>query len=126
MRIGRVAAVVLMTTSVFTGCGDDDDLVAGAQPPSTVAGPTTTTQAPAPIIVKDFNFSGLEVKAGARILVQNQGPAAHTFTAEDGRFDTGSINAGSNAQIAIPSTPGAYRVKCTIHPTRMTGELKVT
>ena len=117
----------MLGTTVFTGCGDDDDVVATDAPTSTtVSGPTTTTQAPAPIIVKDFSFSGLEVKAGARVVVQNQGPAAHTFTAEDNRFDTGSIAAGSNAQITVPSVAGIYKVRCTIHPTRMTGELKVT
>ncbi|HET7720797.1 MAG TPA: hypothetical protein VFK43_12585, partial [Acidimicrobiales bacterium] len=67
-----------------------------------------------------------EVKAGARVLVQNQGPATHTFTAEDNRFDTGPIAAGSNVPLNVPSTPGVYKVRCTIHPTRMTGELKVT
>ncbi len=118
---------MVLATTVFTACGDDDDVVAGDAPPSTTAlGPTTTTQAPAPIIVKDFSFSGLEVKAGARLVVQNQGPAAHTFTSEDNRFDTGTIAAGSNAQITVPSVAGVYKVKCTIHPTRMTGELKVT
>jgi plastocyanin len=123
---------VVLATTVFTACGDDDDpaVVAGDGPAPTttiVLGPaSTTTQAPTPIIVRDFSFSGLEVKAGSRVLVQNQGPAAHTFTAEDNRFDTGSIAAGSNAQLTVPSMPGVYKVKCMIHPTRMTGELKVT
>lgn len=113
----------MLSVAAFTACGDDDDPTVGAQPPTT-AGPTTSA-APQPIIVRDFSFSGLEVKAGSRVLVQNQGPAAHTFTAEDNRFDTGSIAAGSNVQFTVPSTPGTYKVKCTIHPTRMTGELKV-
>jgi plastocyanin len=127
MRIGRVLATVVLATAVFTGCGNDDDVVASDSPTSTtVLGPTTTTQAPAPILVKDFSFSGLEVKAGAKVVVQNQGPSAHTFTAEDNRFDTGPINAGSNAQLVVPSITGTYKVKCMIHPTRMTGELKVT
>ena len=121
-----LASVVLATT-MFTACGDDDDVVAGDTPTSTtVLGPTTTTEPPRPIIVRDFSFSGLEVKAGSKVLVQNQGPSPHTFTAEDNRFDTGSIASGSNAEVTVPSTPGTYKVKCTIHPTRMTGELKVT
>ncbi|HWI02621.1 MAG TPA: cupredoxin domain-containing protein [Acidimicrobiales bacterium] len=121
-------AAVAVTMMVFTACGDDDDPTIEAESTSTtVAGPSTTTsQPPAPIIVRDFSFTGLEVKAGARVLVQNQGPSAHTLTAEDNRFDTGSIASGSNAQLTIPSTPGTYRIKCSIHPTRMTGELKVT
>lgn len=123
---------MVLATTVFTACGDDDDpaVVAGDGPTpttTTVPGPaSTTTQAPAPIIVRDFSFSGLEVKAGVRVLVQNQGPATHTFTAEDNRFDTGPIAAGANAPLNVPSTPGVYKVRCTIHPTRMTGDLKVT
>ncbi len=115
-----------LTTMAFAACGDDDDVVPEAQVSTTVLAPTTSTQPPTPIIVKDFSFSGLEVKAGSRVLVQNQGPAAHTLTAENNRFDTGSIAAGSNASLNVPSTPGTYKIRCTIHPTRMTGELKVT
>ena len=116
---------MVLAATVFTACGEDDDPVEGAQPSTTVVAPTTTA-APAPIRVRDFSFSGLDVKAGAKLLVQNQGPAAHTFTAEDNSFDTGTIAPGSNAQITVPSRPGTYKVKCTIHPTQMTGELKVT
>lgn len=118
----------MLSATAFTACGEDDDPVASDTSTSTsVAGAaSTTTQAPAPIIVRDFSFAGLEVRAGSRVLVQNQGPAAHTLTAEDNRFDTGSIAPGSNAPLTVPSTPGVYKVRCTIHPTRMTGELKVT
>jgi plastocyanin len=119
-----VLAAVVLSATVFTACGDDDTATEAAQT-STTAGPTTTA-APKPIIVKDFTFLNLEVKAGTRLLVQNEGPANHTLTAEDGRFDTGQIAAGANVQFVVPSTPGTYKVKCTIHPTRMTGELKVT
>lgn len=110
--------------TAFTACGDDDDPIVADQP-STTAGPTTSA-APEPIVIKDFSFSGLEVKAGSKVLVQNEGPSPHTLTAEDGRFDTGRIAAGANVELTVPSIPGTYKVKCTIHPSRMTGELKVT
>ena len=117
-------AAVALSVTALTACGDDDDPIVAAQPSTTLA--ATTTQPPRPIVVKDFSFAGLEVKAGSRVLVQNEGPAPHTLTAEDGRFDTGRIAAGANVQFAVPSTPGTYKVRCTIHPDRMTGELKVT
>jgi plastocyanin len=115
----------VVTTTVFTGCGNDDTTIKDAAPSTTVVA-ATTTMAPAPIIVKDFSFSGLTAKAGSRVLVQNEGPATHTFTADANSFDTGPINAGSNAQFTVPSVAGTYKVHCSIHPTRMTGELKVT
>jgi plastocyanin len=124
MRIGRLLAAVVLSATAFTACGDDDSPIVAAQPSTTVA--PTTTEAPKPIIVKDFTFLNLDVKAGTKLLVQNEGPAAHTLTADDGAFDTGRITAGQNVQFTVPSTPGVYKVKCTIHPTRMTGELKVT
>lgn len=124
MRIGRVLATVVLSATAFTACGEDDDPIVAAQASTTVA--PTTTEAPKPIIVKDFTFLNLDVKAGTRLLVQNEGPASHTLTADNGQFDTGRIAAGANVSFTVPSTPGTYRVKCTIHPTRMTGELKVT
>jgi plastocyanin len=124
MKIGRLLAAVVVSAMAFIGCGDDDSPIVAAQPSTTVA--PTTTEAPKPIILKDFTFLNLEVKAGSRLLVQNEGPAPHTLTADDGSFDTGRVAAGANVQFAVPSIPGTYKVKCTVHPTRMTGELKVT
>ena len=118
-----LAAVVLAATAC-TACGEDDKPIVAAQPTTTLA--PTTTAAPSPIIVKDFTFSGLEVKAGARLVVQNEGPSPHSLTAEDNSFDTGRIAAGANVQLTVPSIVGTYKVKCIVHPNRMTGELKVT
>ena len=125
MKFSRMFAAVALAAMAFTACGDDDDTIENATPSTTVVN-TTTTAAPAPIIVKDFSFSGLTVKAGSQVLVHNEGPATHTFTADNNVFDTGPINAGSNAPLTVPSIAGTYKVKCLIHPTRMTGELKVT
>ena len=120
MKTSRMFAAIALAAMVFTACGDDDDTIEGAQPSTTVVA-STTTQAPSPIIVRDFSFSGLEVKAGSKVLVQNQGQTPHTFTADDNSFNVGPINAGQNAEFTAPSRPGTLIVKCTIHPTRMTG-----
>lgn len=115
---------MLLAATAFTACGEDDDPIVAAQP-TTTASPTNTA-APKPIIVKDFTFTGLDVKAGSKLLVQNEGPAPHTLTAEDNTFDTGRIAPGTNVELTMPSIAGTYKVKCSIHPSRMTGELKVT
>lgn len=125
MKIGRWFALVLISATLFTGCGDDDEATEAA-PTSTTLAVTTTTAGPKPIVVKDFSFSGLEVKAGTTVLVQNEGPSPHTLTADDKRFDTGQIPPGTNRELKVPSQPGNYKFKCTVHPDRMTGELKVT
>ncbi|MDQ3897982.1 MAG: cupredoxin domain-containing protein [Actinomycetota bacterium] len=126
MRIGRLLAVVAISAAVLTACGDDDDAAKNAQPvTSTTLSPSSTAQ-PAPILLKDFSFSGLEVKAGTKVLVQNQGKEPHTLTAEDKKFDTGQVQPGRNVEFTVPSIAGTYKVRCMVHPDRMTGELKVT
>ena len=121
-------AAVALAATVFTACGDDDDPVPeAAQSPTTSSSvPLATTAPPSPIVIRDFSFSNLEAKAGSRILVQNTGQQVHTLTAQDNRFDTGQIQPGRNVELSVPSVAGTYRVRCTIHPDRMTGELKVS
>jgi plastocyanin len=126
MRFGRLLAVVAISATVFTACGDDDDPVASDQPTtSSSLSPATTAQV-APILLRDFSFFGLDVKAGSKVLVQNEGQQPHSLTADDGRFDTGQVQPGRNVEFTVPSQVGTYRIKCVVHPNRMVGELKVT
>ncbi len=126
MRFGRLLATVAISTMVFTACGEDDDAVETDQPTTSLAlSPTTTSQA-APILLRDFSFFGLDVKAGSKVLVQNEGQQPHSLTADDGRFDTGQVQPGRNVEFTVPSQVGTYRIKCVVHPNRMVGELKVS
>ena len=40
--------------------------------------------------------------------------AAHTLTADDGSFDTGTLDGGRSARISVDA-PGRYRYFCDIH-----------
>ena len=111
---------------VFTVCGDDDDVAEDAQPSTTVLSATHLDPGAGADHREGLQLLRSGGQGGAQGARPEPGPGAHTFTAEDNRFDTGSIAAGVNAQLTVPSTPGTYKVKCAIHPTRMTGELKVT
>ncbi len=126
MRIRRLLAVVAISATVFTACGDDDDAVETDQPTTSSSLSPTTTAQPSPILLRDFSFFGLEVRAGSKVFVQNQGREPHTLTAVDGRFDTGQVQPGRNVEFSVPSQAGTYRIRCAVHPDRMTGELKVT
>ena len=121
-------AAVAIAAALFTGCGDDDDPVpeAANSPTTSSSVALATTAAPTPIVIRDFTFSNLDVKAGSKVLVQNQGQQVHTLTSDDRRFDTGQVQPGRNVELTVPSVAGTYRVRCTVHPDRMTGELKVT
>lgn len=130
-RGGATLAVIAALT--LPACGNDDKPVQTAADPSTsrITAPVTSlvptsTPAPKPIVIKDFAFTGLEVKVGAVLVIQNQDTVEHTFTSDDKAFDSGKIAANSSVQFTAPRTPGTYKLHCEIHPTRMKGELKVT
>lgn len=114
--------------TVFTACGDDDDEVPTESllPTTSTSLLTTTTAQVTPIVIRDFSFANLDVKAGTKVLVQNTGTQTHTLTAVERAFDTGVIEPGRNVELTVPSRTGTFRVVCTIHPDRMTGELKVS
>jgi plastocyanin len=79
-----------------------------------------------------FNPDTLTVKAGSTLLVANVGGKPHTFTADDGSFDSGVVApgaeggrfAGNNASVVL-TKPGTYRFHCDVHPQAMTGVVTV-
>lgn len=100
--------------------------------PATSA-PAAATPAPAPaaapaaapVTIQDFAFAGGgTVAPGAAVPVVNADSVAHTLTAEDRSFDTGTLDSGGRATITAPTAPGTYRFFCTIHPS-MKGTLTV-
>ena len=78
------------------------------------------------VIIKNFAFSPtpLHVKAGATVTVANHDGTTHTFTADDGAFDTGRLDGGAQRTITIDS-PGRYAYHCNIH-NFMTGVIEAT
>lgn len=50
----------------------------------------------------------------ATLTVRNDGGMAHTYKAVDGGFDTGVLQPGETAEVAVPSA-GVHRVYCTLH-----------
>lgn len=87
----------------------------------------TEAEAPAAqatITIADFAFTApAAVASGQPIVVTNNDSAPHTLTFVDGSLDTGTIDAGGQAQLTAPA-PGTYAFFCEIHPS-MTGELVV-
>lgn len=110
-------ALAAVTALSLVACGGDDDDAA-----------TVTTTAPAAtatITIEGFAFSGVtDVPAGTVLTVINNDTAPHTFTAEDGSFDSGSLNPEDAFQIQL-DTPGTYTYFCAFHPS-MTGTITVT
>jgi plastocyanin len=81
---------------------------------------------PARTIVIDgtaFAPEAVTVKRGDAVLWVNKDPFPHTVTAEDGAFDSKTIESGSSWEY-IANTPGEFRYTCTFHST-MKAILKV-
>ncbi len=81
--------------------------------------------APVVITIADFSFGEPRtVQAGAVVQVSNADAEAHTLTAKNGAFDTGSVDGGSTVSFTAPNAPGTYEFYCDIHSS-MTGQLVV-
>lgn len=80
----------------------------------------------AAIDIAEFAFGNpITVSGGTAINVTNRDGVAHTLTATDGGFDTGSIGGNGTAGLVAPTAPGTYSFFCSIHPS-MQGSLTVT
>jgi plastocyanin len=71
-----------------------------------------------------FDLADLSASPGQSIMWTNTGAQAHTITADDNSFDSGSIDPGGTFSFS-PSTPGTYAYHCTPHPW-MKGTITVT
>ena len=62
-----------------------------------------------------FLPSRIEVAAGATVTWTNNDPLVHTVTADDGSWDSGTIEPGKTFSRTF-TQPGEYAVHCTPHP----------
>ena len=69
------------------------------------------------VTIKDFSFgpASVTINVGDTITWTNQGPTAHTATANDGAFDTGLLDAGQSGSHTF-DTAGTFAYICTPHP----------
>jgi plastocyanin len=81
--------------------------------------------APGTVVIENFSFSPkrVSVGAGSTITVENEDQTAHTFTADDQAFDTGTLGGGRTSELTVERA-GTYAYHCEIHPF-MTGTLRV-
>ena len=106
-RLSYVAALALVVTLSLAS-------VAGAQ------GQTMT------VSIEDFFFSpaNMTVAPGTTVTWVNNGRAPHTSTADDGAWDSGTLQPGESFSFTFDQA-GTYTYLCTIHPD-MTGTITVS
>lgn len=135
-----LCAVVALLAVGAVGCGDDDGDDTGS---ATVTETTEATMegggegsatndsatggsAPAPggdaarsekVEIVDFAYDPdpVTIEEGGKVTWQNEDSAPHTATAEDGSFDTGTLEEGKLKSESFKEA-GTYAYICSIHP----------
>jgi plastocyanin len=135
MNPKRLLAPVLILLAfglVACGGGDDGDEPTDSQATAGSAEPSGNAPAPsgeavraAKVEIADFAYDPdpVTVQVGGKVIWLNQDSAPHTATAEDGSFDTGTLEQGKLKSETFKRA-GTYAYVCEIHPT-MHGTVEV-
>jgi plastocyanin len=136
-----VLALCLAIGAGVAGCGDDDgdDTGSAAVTETTEAGDDSASEdsesgddsasggnAPAPsgdavrsakVEIEDFAYypDPVTIEEGGKVIWQNEDSAPHTATADDGSFDTGTLEQGKRGSETFKEA-GTYSYICSIHP----------
>jgi plastocyanin len=113
---GLAAAVVAVAALVFAhGSGKS-----GSHASSAVSSASNVA-----ITIQDFAYSpaSLTVKVGTTLTITNRDMTAHTLSANDGAFDSGTIQPGQTVRVTVHKA-GTFPYHCEFHAF-MTGTLKV-
>jgi plastocyanin len=119
-RRGVVAIVVAPLLLLAVACSSSKKASTGTTTAGS-AGPT--------VVAKDIAYSpaALTVKAGDTVTFKNNDGPTHTFTADDGSFDSGRLAPGKSFTFAVPSSAKSgtkIAFHCQIHSS-MKGTLTV-
>lgn len=123
-RLLLLPVLLLLAASGLAACGDDDDpaaVDATEEAPSAPDAPDAAEEPAADdpaVTIAGFAFEPdpLEVAAGTPVTVTNDDAAPHTWTADDGSFDSGRLAEGDTFEHTF-DTAGEIAVHCEIHPT---------
>jgi plastocyanin len=89
------------------------------------AAPSGEAQKSEKVQIVEFSYEPdpVVVQVGGKVIWQNQDTAPHTATADDGSFDTGTIEKGKLGSATFKEA-GTFTYHCDIHPT-MHGTVEV-
>jgi plastocyanin len=119
-------------------CGGGSDTTASETETVTEGEPAATTPNPASepgggekleravkVDIENFAYNPdpVRVQTGGKVIWQNMDPARHTATADDGSFDTGTLEEGKLKSETFKQA-GSYAYHCEIHPS-MHGTVEV-
>jgi plastocyanin len=127
-------ALVALSLGLAACGGGSDDTTTTTETETTEASPEPSGGVPAPsgeaarsekveIVEFAYDPDPVTVQAGGKVIWLNQDTAPHTATADDGSFDTGTLERGKLKSETFKE-PGTYTYFCEIHPT-MHGTVEV-
>lgn len=127
-------AVLLVLAFALASCGGGDDETTVTEPTAKSTTEQSGGNAPAPsgdavrsakVEIEDFAYEPdpVTIEAGGKVIWVNRDSAPHTATAEDGSFDTGTLEEGKLKSEGFKE-PGTYAYICSIHP-QMHGTVEV-
>jgi plastocyanin len=142
ITLGSLLLVLVLGISACGG-GDDETTTetvpseqgnAGAAAPESEAEGESGGSEPAPsgearrsekVEIVEFTYEPdpVVIAAGGKVIWQNEDTAPHTATADDGSFDTGTLEKGKLKSETFKE-PGTFTYFCQIHPT-MHGTVEV-
>ena len=142
MRLKLAFALALSVFAVgLVACGGGDDSTTDSEATTTVteessaggsaeesndeaaAGGELERSAKVEIVDFAYDPDPVQVATGGKVIWQNQDTAPHTATADDGSFDTGTIEKGKIGSETFREA-GTFTYFCEIHPT-MHGTVEV-
>ena len=117
-RTFLAALAVTGITIALAACGGDSD---ESQADDT---PAADAASGAEITIADFAFSDPDtISPGSTVTVTNTDGVEHTWTSEDGLFDSGLLSPGSSFEFTFDES-GEFNFVCEIHPS-MSGVVTV-
>jgi plastocyanin len=129
MRLKALLAPALIATALaLAACGSNSDSETSSGSESTSGTATTgaSGNGPAPsgeaersakveIVEYAYGPDPVTVQAGGKVIWLNQDTAPHTATADDGSFDTGTLERGKLKSETFKQA-GTFTYFCEIHP----------
>jgi plastocyanin len=129
-----LAPVLILLALALAACGSSGDGTSTQGGESSATTSEASGSAPAPsgeavraakVKIVEFVYGPdpVTVQVGGKVTWQNEDTAPHTATADDGSFDTGTIEQGKIKSETFKQ-PGTFTYFCEIHPT-MHGTVEV-
>jgi plastocyanin len=114
MRPVLVKSMTITAVAVaFAGCGSG---MTGRAGHVTARTPPRPRSLHGQVAIRDFMYAPMQltITAGTAVTFHNDDNTAHTATATDGQFDTGTIRPGRSATVLL-AKPGVYTYRCQFH-----------